>query len=98
MEHSNLWNQCLQRLEREISLEELNTWLRPLLPELRNSGGLRLMAPNDFVCDRVQREYLNLIRDFYANHGLPREAVVVAVGQAPPAAGTNKPQRSGASG
>ena len=79
-EQSELWKKCLKRLEREISLEELNTWLRPLLPQSGTNGTIRLMAPNDFVSERVNQEYLELIRDFFAAHQYERASVEVVVG------------------
>ena len=81
---SKLWQKCLQRLEREISLEELNTWLRPLIAQGSENGqspGIQLLAPNDFVCERVNQNYLELIRDFFAGHQVDRSAVAVVVGQ-----------------
>jgi len=72
----------LNRLEREISLEELNTWLRPLIAEAGDqSSSIRLMAPNDFVCERVESEYLELIRDFFSTYQYDRQHVAVVVGQ-----------------
>ena len=75
-----LWPQCLERLEREIPLEELNTWVRPLHPRSSGAGRLRLLAPNDFVADQVRSAYLDLIRDFFAGHGVDRSSVEVEVG------------------
>ena len=69
---TTLWKRCLERLEREIALEEVNTWLRPLQPELTGSGDLRLLAPNDFVCEQVNDQYLALIRDFFAGNGFEK--------------------------
>ncbi|MEM7054330.1 MAG: chromosomal replication initiator protein DnaA [Pseudomonadota bacterium] len=78
---SHLWSKCLERLEREISLEELNTWLRPLIAQTGENSTVRLLAPNDFVSERVNQKYLELIRDFFAAHEFARESVDVVVGQ-----------------
>lgn len=76
----DLWQQCLNRLEREIPLEELNTWIRPLQVREDEQDLVRLLAPNDFVRDQVATHYLEPIRDFFAHHGLARERVQVEVG------------------
>jgi len=87
-----LWLKCLERLERLVPLDELNTWLRPLRLGADKSNGYRLYAPNDFVRDQVEAHYLNLIRDFMVSQGIEREAVTVSVddGPRPPAANARK--------
>ncbi|MDT8437849.1 MAG: chromosomal replication initiator protein DnaA [Wenzhouxiangellaceae bacterium] len=80
------WTRCLERLEREISLEEVNTWLRPLKAEPNGNGGLCLLAPNDFVAEQVRQDYLGLIRDFFRAAGCDPAAVSVSVSGSEPAA------------
>ncbi|RFF26802.1 MULTISPECIES: chromosomal replication initiator protein DnaA [unclassified Wenzhouxiangella] len=77
---ADLWQQCLERLERQIPLEELNTWIRPL--QLDGNGGsrIRLTAPNDLVRDQVRQHYLDMMREFFAYHGFDRELVTIDVG------------------
>ncbi len=75
-----LWQQCLDRLERDIPLEELNTWIRPLQLLDRPGEEIRLIAPNDFVREQVRHSYLEAIRNFFAAHGFDREQVSVIVG------------------
>ena len=89
---SELWQQCLSRLERQVPLDELNTWLRPLRVAAGQSGQFRLHAPNDFVRDQVEANYLAMIRDFLASHGYPRAGVVVMVDDRP--ARGPRPERS----
>ena len=96
-----LWRKCLERLEREIPLEEINTWIRPLRFEEGDDSRYRLMAPNDFVREQVASHYLERIRDLFEHLGLDREAISVGVGQtAPPApaASPRKPADERASG
>ncbi len=93
---STLWKRCLERLEHEIALDEVNTWLRPLQAEILDSGDVRLLAPNDFVCEQVNDQYLDLIRDFFRANGHASGRIDVIVGgnaEAPVAA---KPTRRGA--
>jgi len=76
----DLWQQCLQRLERQIPLEELNTWIRPLQLGANGGSRVRLTAPNDLVCEQVRQYYLDMVRDFFAHHGYDRAAVTIDVG------------------
>jgi len=55
-----LWDQCLQRLEQELSDQQLNTWIRPLQTEESNDQ-LCLFAPNSFVMDWVKQHFLDQI-------------------------------------
>ncbi len=80
---ADLWQRCLERLERQVPLDELNTWLRPLQPGSQDGGGFRLNAPNDFVRDQVQAHYLAMIRDFLAGQGFERDTVTVEVDSGP---------------
>src|SRR5690625_7476066 len=76
---NDLWQQCLKRLERQIPLEELNTWIRPLQLDSSDSR-ISLSAPNDLVRDQVRQNYLDMIREFFSHHGYQPEAVVIEVG------------------
>jgi chromosomal replication initiator protein len=55
-----LWQQCLDRLEGELSPEQFNMWIRPLHAE-EGGDNLRLLAPNRFVLDSIRDQYLELI-------------------------------------
>ncbi|MBK8182413.1 MAG: chromosomal replication initiator protein DnaA [Candidatus Competibacteraceae bacterium] len=56
-----LWKACLERLERELSEQQLSTWIRPLHPQLEGDR-LRLLAPNRFVLDWVKKHHLAQIQ------------------------------------
>ncbi len=57
----SLWQRCLDRLGRDLSEQELNTWIRPL-QVVEETGRLRLLAPNRFVLDWVRDQFLEQIR------------------------------------
>ncbi len=59
------WPRCLERLESELSPEDLHAWLKPLQAEVRPDG-LTLYAPNAFVVDTVREKYLARIRELLA--------------------------------
>ena len=77
----NIWQRCIQHLEREYPAEEINTWILPLQPVFDQSR-TRLLAPNDYVREHISIHYLERIRDIFEHMGAPRESAVVEVGQA----------------
>lgn len=54
---SDLWRRCLERLEGELSAEDLHTWLMPLQAR-DDTLGLQLFAPNPYTLDTVRERYL----------------------------------------
>lgn len=54
---SDLWRRCLERLEGELSAEDLHTWLMPLQAR-DDADGLQLYAPNSYTLDAVRERYL----------------------------------------
>ena len=66
-----VWPRCLERLEAELSPEDIHTWLKPLQAAPR-ADGLLLLAPNAFVVDTVRDRYLPRIRELVQHFaGLP---------------------------
>ena len=58
---STTWEQCLDRLEVDLTPGQFNTWIRPL-HAVEDGSILRLLAPNQFVRDWVSKHFLDLIR------------------------------------
>jgi len=58
----SLWDQCLDRLESELSAQQFNTWIRPL-HAVQNSDKIRLLAPNQFVQDWINENFLLRIQE-----------------------------------
>ena len=56
-----LWQQCLNKLETELSDQEINTWLRTL-HGTQHDKILVLLAPNTFVYQHVNDHHLALIK------------------------------------
>jgi chromosomal replication initiator protein len=61
------WPRCLEHLEAELPVEEVQTWLKPLQARLRDDG-MVLYAPNAFVRDAVQARYLNRISELLGHY------------------------------
>ncbi len=74
-----LWDQCLARLERELSPQQFNTWIRPL-HAVGNNEELRLLAPNRFVKDWIDERFLNRIGEILDNIHQPRPTLRVEIG------------------
>ncbi|MGE0859074.1 MAG: chromosomal replication initiator protein DnaA [Gammaproteobacteria bacterium] len=60
MQHS-LWQQCLVQLERELTPQQFNTWIRPL-QAVEVDHALEILAPNRFVLDWIRDKYGTRIR------------------------------------
>ncbi len=58
----SLWRQCLDQLENELPEQQFNTWIRPL-QAVENAGSVRLLAPNQFVLDKINDFYIKDIRN-----------------------------------
>jgi len=66
---SELWRRCLQRLESDLTVEDLHTYLKPLQAS-EDSEGLRLLAPNGYTLDIVKAEFLPQIHAILSHlHG-----------------------------
>jgi chromosomal replication initiator protein len=72
------WPRCLERLEAELPVEEVQTWLKPLQARLHDDG-LVLYAPNAFVRDAVQARYLPRISELLG-HFAGNAAVSLEIG------------------
>ncbi len=57
------WSRCTRALKAELTEQEFNTWVRPL-QAVDTNGKLRLLAPNHFVVNWVEKHYLEKIRGF----------------------------------
>lgn len=58
------WTRCADQLQRELSAQQYNTWIRPLQARGRDEAReLCLLAPNRFVLDWVSEKFLDRIRE-----------------------------------
>jgi chromosomal replication initiator protein len=68
----SIWDNCLTKLENEISSSEFSTWIRPL-QAVQGESQIKLLAPNRFVLDWVKEHYLTKIEDAvhqFASNGI----------------------------
>jgi len=63
---TTLWTACLQHLEKILSAQEFNTWIRPLQAH-EDAGKLLLLAPNRFVLDWIKQHFWAQIEETLQN-------------------------------
>ena len=56
----NFWPACLSRFEQELSTQQFNTWIKPLMLEIENNT-IRVLAPNKFVQQWVKERFFSKI-------------------------------------
>ncbi len=76
---SILWKSCIHKLESELSEQQLNTWIRPL-HAIEENGGLTLLAPNRFVLDWVQDNFLSRIDELVGASNDATRPVMIEIG------------------
>lgn len=96
---SSLWEKCLSHLEGELSVQQLNTWLRPL-QAIESNNTLRLLAPNAYVQAWVEEQLEHTINDLLTklSHGKVKQ-IQIEVGtdlteETTPAKKVNNKQRA----
>ena len=57
----SVWKSCLERLEGELSPQQFNTWIRPL-QAIEEKNDICLLAPNRFVLDWINEQFLGIIK------------------------------------
>ena len=57
-----LWNNCLERIQGEVTESDFNTWIRPLEAEL-NESVLTIFSPNQFVADWLKANLAQQLLD-----------------------------------
>ena len=76
---SDLWNQCIRKLEHQIPPQDFNTWIRPL-QAVENGGELHLLAPNQFVLDWVRDHFIDHIEQALPRNGNGAPRLILEVG------------------
>lgn len=93
---ADIWQQCLNRLEGELSSQQFNTWIRPL-QVMEDNNQLRLLAPNRFVLDWVNTRLLDRIEVILQEVGDSsiRHDVILEIGGTSPTLGRTNQQVNG---
>ena len=59
---ATLWSRCADALEQELPEQQFNTWIRPL-QAIEAAGAIKLLAPNRFVVDWVNRNLMTRVAE-----------------------------------
>ena len=62
MNNTNLWDKCLESFCDNLSEKQMKTWIHPLEASC-NSDTLSVIAPNKFIKDTVESDFIELIRE-----------------------------------
>ena len=73
------WQQCLEQLQEELTTKQFNTWIRPIQAEI-DGNELVLLAPNSFVRDHIEENFLPKIIDTLKSLGCTNAKVQLAIG------------------
>ena len=63
----NIFNKCVQELQKQLNSTEFNSWIKPLEFDLKENN-FNIYAPNSFVEDFFKEKYLPIIANFLENH------------------------------
>ena len=78
---SSVWDHCLATLRSDLTEQQFNTWIRPLLViEDEEGPSLTLLAPNKFVVNWVQKNYLEQIKAAAEKRLQAKTTVAISVG------------------
>ena len=74
-----VWNECVLLLQKEMSYQQYTTWIRPL-QAVEDDKQIRLMAPNQYVMDRVKSHYLERIKELLVSVTQPDTRLELTLG------------------
>jgi chromosomal replication initiator protein len=83
----SFWSNCLEQLESELSVDQFNTWIRPLQVE-KDRNRIAILAPNRFVKEWVEDNYLERISEVVTQVGEGEFNITLKIGTRSVAAGT----------
>ncbi len=58
----SVWNRCLSHLSTELSVQEMSTWVLCLQAN-ETEKGIELLAPNEYVKEKVENSYAGRIKE-----------------------------------
>ena len=75
----SIWQECTDCLRTELTVQEFNTWIRPLTVESGPSD-LRLYAPNRYIAEWVRDKFQGRIEEIVQQHCDEPPQVILLVG------------------
>ena len=81
---NKVWDDCLTILKSDLTESQLNTWIKPLsVIEDEEAQSLTLLAPNKFVVNWVQKNYLEKIKNVASKRLEGKATVAISIGDEP---------------
>ena len=88
---SKVWDDCLSILKSDLTESQFNTWIKPLsVIEDEEAQSLTLLAPNKFVVNWVQKNYLEKIQTVASKKLAGKATIAISIGDEPTRVVTNK--------
>ena len=81
---NKVWDDCLTVLKSDLTESQFNTWIKPLsVIEDEEAQSLTLLAPNKFVVNWVQKNYLEKIKTVASKRLEGNATVAISIGDEP---------------
>ena len=81
---NKVWDDCLTILKSDLTESQFNTWIKPLsVIEDEEAQSLTLLAPNKFVVNWVQKNYLEKIKNVASKRLEGKATVAISIGDEP---------------
>ena len=81
---NKVWDDCLSILKSDLTESQFNTWIKPLSAiEDEEAQSLTLLAPNKFVVNWVQKNYLEKIKTVASKRLDGKATVAISIGDEP---------------
>ena len=63
----NFWPLCLERFSKDLTKQQLNTWIKPLEFKIQGKKA-QIIAPNQFILQWVKEKFANQIQTLTKEH------------------------------
>ncbi len=80
---TSLWEACFAQLQRELTSQQFNTWIRPL-HVVDDAQEIRLLAPNRYVKDWINERFLTRITEILREISQHPPTLRIEVGMSAP--------------
>jgi len=81
---NKVWDDCLSILKSDLTESQFNTWIKPLsVIENEESQSLTLLAPNKFVVNWIQKNYLEKIKAVASKRLDGKATIAISIGDEP---------------
>ena len=81
---TSLWEACFAQLQRELTSQQFNTWIRPL-HVIDDAQEICLLAPNRYVKDWINERFLTRITEILSEISQHPPSLRIEVGMSKPA-------------